>query len=129
MIPPKFAAPGLALWVAASCLLAAWASAQGEPASQWLVQRPGPPGDLLCSGAEPSDPRCPRRKKSATLLPSFTKTTTPATTHHLKTTHHPTTHTTKHTTHPANHTTPHPANHTTSCPPLPRPRRRPPPTT
>ncbi|KAL8177029.1 UNVERIFIED_CONTAM: hypothetical protein K2H54_041005 [Gekko kuhli] len=59
MISPRFAL-GLALWVAASCLLAAWAAAQDELASQRPVQRPGPPGDLLCSGTEPSDPRCPR---------------------------------------------------------------------
>uniref|UniRef100_A0A8C8RIJ2 Uncharacterized protein n=1 Tax=Pelusios castaneus TaxID=367368 RepID=A0A8C8RIJ2_9SAUR len=52
----------------------------------------------------------PWRKKSATLVPAFTKTTPASTTH-------PTTHPTNHTTlHPTNHTTPHPANHTTHHP-------------
>ncbi|XP_060111907.1 macrosialin [Heteronotia binoei] len=112
MFPPRVAV-WLALWGASSCLLAVWASSQDEAASQGLLQRPGPPGDSLCSGIEPADPSCPRRKKAATLLPSFTKTTTPSTTRHPKTTHHPTTHAANHTTLPANHTTHHPTNRTT----------------
>ncbi|XP_077171655.1 macrosialin isoform X2 [Paroedura picta] len=101
MILQRFA---VALCVACSCLLAA--------PDDVATQRPALPGDLLCSGEKPSDLRCPWRKRSATLLPSFTKTTTPPTTHHPNTTHHPTTLPANHTTMPTNHTT-MPANHTT----------------
>ncbi|XP_043393554.1 macrosialin [Chelonia mydas] len=98
-----------------------------------------PPGDgaqeltTPGSGIEARCDGCPRHKSSATLVPSFTKTTptTPhrttrptnhTTTHPANhTTPHPANHTTTHgthhtTTHPANHTTPHPANHTTTHP-------------
>ncbi|XP_054851153.1 macrosialin isoform X2 [Eublepharis macularius] len=110
------------LWLGGGCLLAVWAGARDEAASQLLTQRrPGLPAALLCSGTEASGPSCPHKRKSATLVPSFTKTTTPPTTVHMKTTSHPTTHAsnhttrspTNHTTVPANHTTPHPTNHTT----------------
>ncbi|XP_044857314.1 macrosialin [Mauremys mutica] len=93
---------------------------------------------------------CPRHKKSATLVPSFTKTTPTTTTH--RTTPPTTTHRTKPptTTHPANHTTTHrttppttthrtkppttthPANHTTThrtTPPTTTHRTKPPTTT
>ncbi|CAM4719189.1 unnamed protein product [Caretta caretta] len=88
-----------------------------------------PPGDgaqeLTTPGSKIEAPcdGCPRHKSSATLVPSFTKTT-PTTTHRTTrptnhTTTHPTNHTTTHrthhtTTHPTNHTTPHPTNHTTT---------------
>ncbi|XP_077663144.1 macrosialin [Eretmochelys imbricata] len=64
---------------------------------------------------------CPRHKSSATLVPSFTKTT-PTTTHRTTrptnhTTTHPTHHTTTHrTTRPTNHTTTHGTHHTTTHP-------------
>ncbi|CAM4707713.1 macrosialin [Caretta caretta] len=90
-----------------------------------------PPGDgaqeLTTPGSKIEAPcdGCPRHKSSATLVPSFTKTT-PTTTHRTTrptnhTTTHPTNHTTTHrthhtTTHPTNHTTPHPTNHTTTHP-------------
>ncbi|XP_048372388.1 macrosialin [Sphaerodactylus townsendi] len=102
----------LFFWVVSSGLLTVWAAARDEEAPEPLTQRLGPPGALPCSGTDLPDPRCPRKKKAATLVPSFTKTTPHATTHHLKTTPHPTTHPANHTTVPANHTTPHPTNHT-----------------
>ncbi|TFJ97430.1 butyrophilin subfamily 2 member A1-like [Platysternon megacephalum] len=86
---------------------------------------PGSGIEAPCDGDD-----CPRHKKSATLVPSFTKTTTTTTTHRTTphTTTHPANHTTTHpanhtttqhttphtTTHPANHTTTHSANHTTT---------------
>ncbi|CAM5129569.1 unnamed protein product [Natator depressus] len=88
-----------------------------------------PPGDgaqeltTPSSGIEAPCDGCPRHKSSATLVPSFTKTT-PTTPHRTTrptnhTTTHPANHTTTHrthhtTTHGTNHTTPHPANHTTT---------------
>ncbi|XP_053861552.1 macrosialin, partial [Malaclemys terrapin pileata] len=96
------------------CLAVCISTLPGDGAQE--LTTPGSGLEAPCDGDG-----CPRHKKSATLVPSFTKTTA-TTTHRTKppTTTHPTNHT---TTHPANHTTTHhttphttshPANHTTT---------------
>lgn len=109
------------------CLAVCISVPPGEGAQE--LTTPGSGMEAPCDGDS-----CPRHKKSATLVPSFTKTTTtatttthrttpPTTTHPANhTTTHPANHTTTHrttpptTTHPANHTTTHPTNHTTTRP-------------
>ncbi|XP_032642352.1 macrosialin isoform X2 [Chelonoidis abingdonii] len=99
------------------CLAVCISTPPGEGAQD--LATPGSGIEALCDGDS-----CPHHKKSATLVPSFTKTTTATTTtHHTTppTTTHPANHTTTHpanhtTTHPTNHTTTHPANHTTTHP-------------
>ncbi|XP_005313770.2 macrosialin [Chrysemys picta bellii] len=89
------------------CLAVCISTLPGEGAQE--LTTPGSGLEAPCDGDS-----CPRHKKSATLVPSFTKTTaTTTTTHRTKppTTTHPANHT---TTHPTNHTTTHPANHTTT---------------
>nr|XP_028560748.1 macrosialin [Podarcis muralis] len=95
------------IWLIGCFLLAACSSAQYTETSQAAMKETGFVESPLCSGADGSDPGCPRRKKSVTLLPSFTKTTA-----------HPTKHTTAHhtkhsTAHPTKHTTAHHTKHTT----------------
>ncbi|XP_073183005.1 macrosialin isoform X2 [Lepidochelys kempii] len=91
------------------CLAVCIFTPPGDGAQE--LTTPGSRIEAACDG-------CPRHKSSATLVPSFTKTT-PTTTHRTTrptnhTTTHPTTPTTTHrTTRPTNHTTTHPTNHTT----------------
>ncbi|CAI5791557.1 macrosialin isoform X1 [Podarcis lilfordi] len=106
------------IWLIGCFFLAAYGSAQYMETSQVAMKETGFVESPLCSGADGSDAGCPHRKKSVTLLPSFTKTTAHPTTH---TTAHPTKHTTahhtKHTTaHPTKHTTAHHTKHTTPRP-------------
>ncbi|XP_061445523.1 macrosialin [Rhineura floridana] len=103
MVTPRL---GPSLGLLSWCFLAAVASAQDEVTLQVTTKAPGLLDSPPCSGTELSGPGCPRRKKSATLVPSFTKTTM----HYPTTTHH---HITNHTTGPANHTTAHATNHST----------------
>ncbi|CAM4706945.1 unnamed protein product [Lepidochelys olivacea] len=94
------------------CLAVCIFTPPGDGAQE--LTTPGSRIEAACDG-------CPRHKSSATLVPSFTKTTH-TTTHRTTrptnhTTTHPTNHTTTHrTTRPTNHTTTHPTNHTTTHP-------------
>ncbi|XP_060137914.1 macrosialin [Zootoca vivipara] len=125
------------IWLIGCFFLAAYSSAQYTGTSRPATKETGFLEYPLCSGTDATNPGCPHRKKSVTLLPSFTKTTEtttqrPPTKHHAVTNHttaHPTKHATarptkhatarptKHTTaHPTKHTTPHPTKHSTPHP-------------
>uniref|UniRef100_A0ABM5EJL3 Macrosialin isoform X1 n=2 Tax=Pogona vitticeps TaxID=103695 RepID=A0ABM5EJL3_9SAUR len=110
---------GWPLWAAGWCiLLAASLSAQDEISTVGRKEAGRPPIFPPGSGDGFSEaPLCPHRKKAATLVPSFTKTTTTVPPH--PTTHHPITNPTtpRHnmTTQPQKRTTRHP-HHTTTHP-------------
>ncbi|XP_070623457.1 macrosialin [Erythrolamprus reginae] len=97
MQPPELLRVGPVLWLAVWCLLAAGDPSVGQ-------EDPRQP----CSPQLGSE-NCPHGTKSATLVPSFTKTPTTTPPQKHTTTHHHHRHTT--TTAPANHTTHH--HHTT----------------
>ncbi|KAJ7313272.1 hypothetical protein JRQ81_004556 [Phrynocephalus forsythii] len=106
---------GWPLGVAGWCfLLAVSLSAQDGIPKVGPKEAAGTPSCPPSSGGGFSEaPLCPHRKKSATLVPSFTKTTmTPP--HPTTTPHHVTNHTTPHpntTAHPQKHTTTHHHHH------------------